>query len=71
MRAYAVGDRVTQFRYGAGTITEVNAHHTVIDFDDHGLRRFVSGIVILEPSSTVSPQKASSRPKRASRAKTS
>lgn len=70
MRAHTIGDRVTQSRYGAGTITEANAQHTVIDFDEHGLRRFVTSLVKLEPTATPAPQKAAARPKRASRAKT-
>jgi hypothetical protein len=70
MRAHATGDRVTQSKYGAGTVTEANAHHTVIDFDEHGLRRFVTDIVRLEPSATPAPQRASTRAKRAAKPKT-
>ena len=36
MRRYAAGDRVVQAQYGAGTIVDVNEHHTVIEFDEHG-----------------------------------
>ena len=32
------GDRVVQPTYGPGTLVEVNEHHTVIDFDEHGRR---------------------------------
>ena len=40
MRRYAAGDRVVQAQYGSGTIVDVNEHHTVIEFDEHGTRRF-------------------------------
>ena len=36
MRRYTAGDRVVQAQYGAGTIVDVNEHHTVIEFDEHG-----------------------------------
>jgi hypothetical protein len=49
------GDRVSHGQYGLGTITEVDVHHTVIDFDEHGVRRFVTGIVVLDRSSTPAP----------------
>lgn len=63
MKLFAVGDRVSQATYGAGTITLVNEHHTVVDFDEHGIRRFVTSLVRLEPSDTAAPVK----PKRAAR----
>ena len=55
MRVYAKGDRVAQAQYGAGTVTDANEHHTVIDFDAHGLRRFATRLVRLEPSSEPAP----------------
>ena len=53
MRGYAIGDRVSQPQYGTGTIRLVDEYHTVIDFDDHGIRRFATSMVKLERSSTV------------------
>jgi len=40
----------------------VDEYHTVIDFDEHGLRRFSTAMVKLERSTTVEPGKP---PKRA------
>jgi hypothetical protein len=37
-----------------------NEYHTVIDFDDHGIRTFATSIVQLTPSHTTAPD----RPKR-------
>lgn len=55
MRRYAAGDRVVQANYGAGTIVDVNEHHTVIEFDEHGVRRFSTRIVVLESTNTPAP----------------
>lgn len=55
MPPHAKGDRVTQLQYGAGTITDVDVHHTVIDFDQHGVRRFVTNLVQLKPTTDPAP----------------
>jgi hypothetical protein len=55
------GDRVSQPQYGNGTIMEVDDNHTVIDFDEHGVRKFVSRLVTLTKSSEPAPQKAPTR----------
>ena len=55
MRRYTAGDRVVQAQYGAGTIVDVNEHHTVIEFDEHGTRRFSTRIVVLETSNIPAP----------------
>jgi hypothetical protein len=61
VRTYAIGDRVSQPQYGTGTIRLVDEHHTVIDFDEHGLRRFATAMVKLERSETVEPEKPAKR----------
>ena len=45
-------------QYGPGTVVESNERHTVIDFDDHGVRRFVTMMVDLKPSTVLAPTKA-------------
>jgi len=69
VRGYAIGDRVSQPQYGNGTIRLVDEHHTVIDFDEHGLRRFSTSIVKLERSSTVEPDKPQKRTRKKAAAK--
>jgi hypothetical protein len=49
------GDRVSQANYGPGTVTQIDVHHTVIDFDAHGTRRFVTNRVVLERTSDPGP----------------
>jgi RNA polymerase-interacting CarD/CdnL/TRCF family regulator len=57
MKSWTKGDRVVQPTYGAGTLVEVNEHHTVIDFDEHGRRTFATRLVVLQASSEPAPAK--------------
>jgi hypothetical protein len=66
MRLFANGRRVTQPSYGTGTIVSTDERYTVIDFDDHGRRTFVTTMVSLEPSSTPAPERAGSSGRRRS-----
>lgn len=68
VRPYAIGDRVSQPQYGAGTITAVDEHHTVIDFDEHGPRTFSTPLVKLERSSTIAPVRTKTTKRKATRA---
>lgn len=57
MKGWSKGDRVVQPTYGAGTLVEVNEHHTVIDFDEHGRRTFSSRLVVLQATNEPAPNK--------------
>ena len=61
MQAFSIGDRVTQLQYGDGTVTISNERHTIIDFDAHGLRTFLTSVVRLERTSSVAPPKPPKR----------
>lgn len=67
MKAWTKGDRVVQPTYGPGTLVEVNEHHTVIDFDEHGRRVFATRLVVLQATNEPAPAKAAR--KRATKAK--
>jgi hypothetical protein len=70
MRLFSKGDRVTQPNYGPGTVTEANTYHTVIEFDQHGVRTFVTDRVVLEPTDEPAPARTrGGRAKRAPRKK--
>ena len=58
MKSWTKGDRVQQPTYGPGTLVEVNEHHTVIDFDEHGRKVFASRLVVLQATSEPAPNKA-------------
>ena len=68
MKSWTKGDRVVQPTYGPGTLVEVNEHHTVIDFDEHGRRVFSTRLVALQTTNEPAPAKAAR--KRAAKAKT-
>ena len=61
MKNWSKGDRVTQPTYGAGTLVEVNEHHTVIDFDEGGRRVFATRLVVLQATNEPAPHKAPTR----------
>ena len=61
MKNWSKGDRVAQPTYGAGTLVEVNEHHTVIDFDEHGRKVFATRLVVLQASNEPAPHKAAVR----------
>lgn len=61
VKIYSKGDRVSQAQYGAGTITDANVTHTVIDFDQHGVRRFVTNMVVLETTTEPAPVRTKAR----------
>jgi hypothetical protein len=58
MKRFDKGDRVVHGQYGAGTLVDVNEYHTVIDFDDHGVHKFVTTLVLLERTTTPAPVRA-------------
>jgi hypothetical protein len=65
----AVGDRVQHEQYGAGSVTMLDVYHTVIDFDGHGLRRFVTDRVVVERTDDPGPTPSERRVIAARRAK--
>jgi hypothetical protein len=65
----ALGDRVQHEQYGAGTVTLLDVYHTVIDFDGHGVRRFVTNRVVVEPTEDPGPTPSERRAIVARRAK--
>ena len=58
MKSWTKGDRVMQPTYGNGTLVEVNEHHTVIDFDEHGRRVFATRLVALQATNEPAPARA-------------
>lgn len=63
--AFGRGDRVAQAKYGSGTVLEADEEYILIDFDEHGLRKFSARIVSLQ--STGEPRREPANPKRPSR----
>ena len=69
MKLFAKGSRVTQSTYGAGTVTSSDERYTVIEFDQHGRRVFLTDMVSLAKTDEPAPKKPV-KEKRAKKAKT-
>ena len=56
MQVLSEGQVVRHDIYGNGTVTESNSERTMIDFDDHGVKKFVTSMwtaeLIGEPPAT-------------------
>jgi hypothetical protein len=61
-------------KYGLGVVTHSNADRTTIDFDDHGEKKFVTGLMTVEliagaaPNRPKAPAKRASKPRAAKKA---
>lgn len=55
MNAIPEGQYVKHYRYGLGVVTESDTQQTSIDFDLHGLRRFVTTLMVVELSNLTPP----------------
>lgn len=44
MQILSEGQTIRHEQYGVGIVTESNTDRTTIDFDDHGVKRFVTAI---------------------------
>jgi hypothetical protein len=42
------GQTIRHDQYGLGTVTESNVERTTIDFDNHGVKKFVTSIWVAE-----------------------
>ncbi|HWG59136.1 MAG TPA: hypothetical protein VN661_08830 [Candidatus Acidoferrales bacterium] len=53
MQILSEGQTIRHEQYGIGTVTESNTDRTTIDFEDHGVKKFITSIwsaeVIGEP----------------------
>jgi hypothetical protein len=66
VKLFAKGNRVSQANYGSGTITSSDERYTVIEFDNHGRRVFITDMVALSQSDEPAPKKkAAARKKKA------
>ena len=48
MQVLASGQQVKHSQYGLGVVTESDVERTAIDFDDHGRKLFVTGLMNAE-----------------------
>ena len=55
MKPMPASKRVLHEKYGHGTIAEADRQYTVIEFDLHGRKKFITKIVSLESSDEPAP----------------
>ena len=48
MQVLDEGQAVRHDIYGMGVVTESNSERTTIDFDDHGMKKFITSIWVAE-----------------------
>lgn len=52
-----VGQYIKHFQYGCGVIKQCNPERTTIDFDTHGVKLFVTKLMVVEPAGGVPPKR--------------
>ena len=66
MKPLPEGQYIKHFQYGQGVVTDSDEERTLIDFDLHGPKTFVTSILAVEPADGVPPKrKRAKRPKKA------
>lgn len=48
MKALEEGAYIKHFQYGLGIVTESNSDRTSIDFDTHGIKKFVTSMMVVD-----------------------
>lgn len=69
MKRFDVGSRVIEPTYGLGSVVAVEDNYTRVQFDEHGMKKFLTAMSRLEPSDEPAPPglKGKVRKKRAPR----
>ncbi len=57
MKALPKGQYIKHFQYGFGVITESDEERTSIDFDIHGMKKFVTGLMVVDPAEGTPPKR--------------
>ncbi|HUK53119.1 MAG TPA: hypothetical protein VL099_07500 [Candidatus Binatia bacterium] len=60
MKALAEGLYIKHFQYGCGVVTQSDTERTTIDFDAHGVKKFVTGMMVVEPAEGTPPKRSKS-----------
>lgn len=57
----SVAQRVLHEKYGLGVISEADPEYTVIEFDEHGSKKFLTRLVSLQSSDEPPPKRRRAR----------
>jgi len=63
MKAFQEGAYIQHFQYGLGVVTHSNSEYTDIDFDLHGMKKFLTAVVVLEHAEGTPPRRRKTRKK--------
>ena len=57
MKALEQGAYIKHFQYGLGVVTESNSDRTSIDFDVHGMKKFVTSMMVVDAAEGTPPKR--------------
>jgi hypothetical protein len=57
LKALEEGAYIKHFQYGLGVVTESNSDRTSIDFDLHGMKKFVTSIMVVDVAEGTPPKR--------------
>jgi hypothetical protein len=63
VKALQKGAYIKHFQYGLGVVTESDSDRTSIDFDLHGMKKFVTTIMVVEFAEGIPPKRRRTRKK--------
>jgi len=64
VKALAEGLYIKHFQYGLGVVTDSDSERTSIDFDLHGLKKFVTSIMVVEAAEGTPPKRSRAKRKK-------
>lgn len=64
MKALSEGLYIKHSQYGLGVITDSDSERTSIDFDLHGMKKFVTSIMVVEPAEGTPPKRSRAKRKK-------
>ena len=64
MKALSEGLYIKHFQYGLGVVTDSDSDRTSIDFDLHGLKKFVTSMMVVEPAEGTPPKRSRAKRKK-------
>src|ERR1700679_3723383 len=64
LKALTEGLYIKHFQYGLGVVTDSDSERTSIDFDLHGVKMFVTGIMVVEPAEGTPPKRSRAKRKK-------
>jgi len=69
VKALPEGQYIKHFQYGLGVVTESDAERTSIDFDLHGMKKFVTSLMVVELSDETPPKRSRTKRRKKASAK--